>query len=323
MSVSNILSQVWCHSSFFLAIIGNSYVLYATVEKRAIQLDRLSIWIIQNLAVFDLLNAILILIPVIISLYADSQWILGDTLCKVTYTYKYFGFTANVVLINMLSLNKMVCCLAPLKRLGSSALQKCSITTITVLLSAVIPAYSCFKTYAKDEFTILFTSSQCMCSSVQVKDAGNFHKIFYSILAGTLNGLPCLTLLGSNTFLLIYAVKKTKRAVNKKKIAIVVMVTFSFLISIFPYFVYSIKHGNTHNTSENDNLLRFVTFAPFTALWANPVIYLLTNENFRRFTVDSLRELSRASTTRLSLVEFVFNERSYRDSTVNLEQNMG
>ena len=300
MSMENVLSQVWCHLSFFLAIIGNSYVLYATVARRAIQLDRLSIWIIQNLAVFDLLNAILILIPVIISLYADSQWVLGDTLCKVTYTYKYFGFTANVVLINALSVNKMVCCIAPLRSLESSKFQKIFVTAITVVLSGIIPAYTSFKAFVFDEFDVLFSSSQCMCSSVQVIKTGNFHKIFYYVLAGTLNGLPCLTLLGINTFLVIYAVKKTNRAVNKTNIVIVFLITFSFLLSILPYFFYSIKHGNTHNN--NDNVLRFVTFATFTSLWSNPVIYLVTNENFRTFTAESARKISRANDTAIQHV---------------------
>lgn len=295
MSLENFLSQLWCHISFILAISGNSYVLYATVMRRAIRLDKLSIWIIQNLAVFDLINTILILTPVMISLYADSQWVLGATLCKISYTYKYFGFTANVVLINALSVNKAVCCVAPLRSLGSSKVQKSFVTVMTAVLAAIIPAYASLKSFALDEFVVLFSRSQCMCSSVQIMETGNFHKIVYYVLAATLNGLPCLTLLGINTFLVTYAAKKTRRAVKKTNIVIVVLITLSFLLSILPYFFYSMKYGNTHN--DNDKLLRFVTFVTFTSLWSNPVIYLVTNESFRTFTAESARKISRTQDT--------------------------
>ena len=35
---------------------GNSFVLFSTVYHRAIKMDKLSIWIIQNLCVADLLH---------------------------------------------------------------------------------------------------------------------------------------------------------------------------------------------------------------------------------------------------------------------------
>ena len=108
-----IISHLWCHVSFLLGLIGNSYVIYSTVRHNAIKLDKLSIWIIQNLAVSDLVNTVLVLIPVIISLYADSLWIFGDTFCELSFAYKYVGFVANVTLINALSFNKMMSVSAP------------------------------------------------------------------------------------------------------------------------------------------------------------------------------------------------------------------
>ena len=113
-SVGDVISHIWCHISLLLGLLGNSYVLYSTILYKAIKLDKLSVWIIQNLAVSDLISSVIVLIPVIISLYADSNWVLGDTFCKTSFGYKYVGIVANMVLINILSFNKLARCLFPL-----------------------------------------------------------------------------------------------------------------------------------------------------------------------------------------------------------------
>ena len=298
MTLADILSQVWCHCSFVMGVLGNSYVIYATVISKAIRLDKLSIWIIQNLAVIDLMNTVLILVPIITSLYAGDQWILGDTFCKVFYVYKYAGFTANVVMINILSLNKMMRCLFPLRNLDCSRTRKWVVTTITTLTSTIIPVYSCYRVILDDKFLVVFSASQCMCSSIQIAEAGGWHKVVYYFLAGSLNGLPCLVLCVTNSFLVIYALKKSNRTVNKSNIVIVVLVTASFLLFGLPYFAYSAKHGQTANN--NDSTLRIVTFTTFICLWSNPVIYLVTNRGFRTFTAASARRLSRAHRTSIN-----------------------
>ena len=293
MNVSNIVSIVWSHWSFLMGIVGNSFVLYSTIYHRAIKMDKLSVWIIQNLAVTDLVNSFLILSPVIVSLYADSQWVFGETFCKITYIYKYLGFTANVVLINALSFNKMVRCLSPLRNLGCSKSRRWLVTTVTAATSTIIPVFSVYRSTVDDKFAVVFSTSQCMCSSVPVAEIGSLQKILYLVFAGSLNGLPCFTLCAMNTFLVVYALKKCNRVMDKGNIVIVLLVTTSFLVSGLPYFFYSVKHGHTSNN--NDAFLRVVTFITFISLWSNPVIYLVTNKHFRTFTADYARGVSRVT----------------------------
>ena len=50
-------------ASYYTAILvmcwsGNSFTLYATVRHNAIKLDKLSVWIIQNLCVADILHGL-------------------------------------------------------------------------------------------------------------------------------------------------------------------------------------------------------------------------------------------------------------------------
>ena len=293
MTLTDILSHTWCHLSFLLGLAGNTYVVYSTVFHRAIKLDKLSIWIIQMLAVSDLANTVLVLVPVIISLYADSTWILGDTFCNLSFVYKYLGYIANVILINALAFNKMMRCLFPLRNMNCSRSQRWSVAMVTVIGTLMTPIYHSYKTSLKDVFSVQFSRSQCMCWMVQIAEPPGWHYILDYGFSGLLNALPCLTLIGINTFLVTYAVKKSTRPVNKMNIAIVVLITASFLVSSLPYFIYYMVSGDVWE--DDDVILRFVTFIMFTMFWSNPVIYLATNKYFRKFTVGSVRRDARTS----------------------------
>ena len=287
MTLEGIISQAWCHVSLILGLTGNSFVLYSTTQHRAIKLDKLSVWIIQNLAVSDLANTILILLPVIISLYWHNTWVLGDTFCEIMFVYKYMGCVANMVLINALALNKMLRCLFPLRILNSSRTQRVSVSVLTVVGSMIIPVWSYYGACIERYLVVEFSSSQCMCWSIFSSKSRSWHHSVGYLLSGFLNALPCLTLCVVNTFLVGYALKKTNTTVNKMNIVIVVMVTLSFLLPMLPYFIYYMVHGNTWDS--HPSTVRFVTFVMFISSWANPPIYFLTNKSFRLFTVSLMR----------------------------------
>ena len=188
------ISQLWCHISLFLGLLGNSFVIYSTVYHKAIKLDKLSVWIMQNLAVSDLIaNNILILIPVIISLYANNQWILEDAFCKANMIYKYAGCVANVFLINALALNKMMRCLFPLRNLNNSKKQRWSVTVMTFIVAMIYPSYFFYGAIVDGIFIVEFSVAQCICWSNKTAFAKTWHVIFDYVATVVLNGLPCIT----------------------------------------------------------------------------------------------------------------------------------
>ena len=285
MELQNILSLIWCHTSLLLALIGNSFVIYSTVYHKAIKLDKLSVWIIQNLAVSDLIvNNICILVPVIISLYANNQWVLGDTFCKAIFMYKYAGCAASIFLINSLSLNKIMRCLFPLRNLDCSRRQRWSLTVITIIVAMILPIYYFYGAIVERIFIVDFSVTQCFCWSNQTAFPKSWHIIFEYFTTILLNGLPCLTLFLMNTFLVIYAVNKTNNPVNKTNIMIVILVTASFLISVLPYFIYAMLRGDSWD--ETDYTIRLVTFIMFLSFWTNPVIYFFANNHFRKLVIN-------------------------------------
>ena len=178
--------------------------------------------------------------------------------------------------------------------MNCSKAKKWTVTLITAVTTLITPAYNFYKSTLKNIFAVQFSRSQCMCWIIQISQPESWHFILDYALSGLLNALPCLTLIGTNTFLVLYAVKKSTRTVNKMNILIVVLITASFLISSLPYFAYYMSSGDVWDDS--DGTLRLVTFAMFLVLWSNPIIYLATNRYFRRFLIRSvLRDGRRTS----------------------------
>ena len=282
MSATTVISLLWCQIALILGLLGNSYVLFATISHNAIKLDKVSIWIIQNLAVADIANCVMFILPVIITLYARGEWVLGDTFCGVFFVYKYSCLVANMILMNLLSLNKLMRCLFPLRSLSSSRRQRYLITAVTAFGSAVLPAWSFYGTVVAKFLIVEFSASQCTCWSVYTEDAAPWTYAVGYAMAGVLNAVPCVTLVLMNIFLVAYALKKTNRTVNKMNILIVVLVTTIFVIPMLPYFICYILFGNEWD--EGLGTIRFITFIMFVSSFANPLIYLLTNKGFKQFT---------------------------------------
>ena len=291
MTLESILSQLWCHLSLIFGVLGNSLVIYATVKHKAIKLDKLSVWIIQNLAVSDLINSIIVLVPVIVSLYANDQWILGDAFCTTSMFYNNCSVVASAILINALSLNKMLRCLFPLRFMNTSKTQQRLVTIVTAVSVMIIPAFQFYKFTIKHEFIVKFSPSRCQCVSFKKSFNITGAPISALLLVSITNLLPCLSMCTLNTILVTYALKKSNRGVNIWNILIVVLVTASFLFSMLPYFVFILVNYDVDRSAiivdrYRELKMRVIVFITFLQLWSNPIIYLVTNQNFKNYMMQ-------------------------------------
>ena len=82
----NFALLIWGQISLILGVCGNSFVLYATIFHNAIKLDKISTWIIKNLAIVDLCSCIFVIVPAIANQYSEGKWMFGSGLC-----YAYWG----------------------------------------------------------------------------------------------------------------------------------------------------------------------------------------------------------------------------------------
>lgn len=137
--VVNRVQIVWGTISFILGITGNVFVLYATIAHNAIKLDKMSVWIVKNLAVTDIFNCVLVLLPTLLLQYGKlSNTILSNrTLVSIMASYLYSFFLANSYLVNFLSINKLFRCMFPLRNLDSSSRQRLTVTMVTVFICSL------------------------------------------------------------------------------------------------------------------------------------------------------------------------------------------
>ena len=286
--VMNITLLIWGQVSFLLGVCGNLLVLYATIFHNAIKLDKISTWIIKNLAVVDLCNCIFVVVPAISNQYSEGKWVFGSGLCYINAINQYTFMIANVNLITFLSINKLLRCVYPLRNLSPSRLQRGSVTLAAFLISlipliwiAIGLSQNLLLLTENDEEIVVRTCRAYFEQTGEISAAS----IIGLAVTGVSNGLPNMVLTISTAVLLVYAIKKTNRPINKKNVLVVVSVTVIFLLSFFPFMLYMTAHlfPATFEEAYLYSIFEWVWSFTFLSTWSNPVIYLVMNESFRDF----------------------------------------
>ena len=292
--VLNVGQLLWGQVSFIFGVGGNVFVLYATIFHNAIKLDKMSIWVIKNLAVVDLCNCVFVIIPAISNQYYEGKWVFGSSLCYFNAINQYTFIVANMLLINFLSFTKLLRCIYPLRNLNSSRLQRISVSASTILIS-LVPIIWTIMGLSRNLLVITGTETPTALKACRVyfrqTAVINTGIILGFAVAGVCNGIPCVTLVVITTILLVYAIIKTRRTINKKNVMMVILITFSFLLSFMPYYLYMSTHLSP-GLFTKDQLDRIFVWAwnfTFLSSWSNPIIYLVMNKTFRLFVRKKIR----------------------------------
>ena len=276
----------WEQICFILGVSGNVFVLYATIAHKAIKLDKMSIWIIKNLAVADIGNCVLVLLPILLTQYGKLNGMLlfgsGDIFYKVLGSYINSFFVANIVLINILSLNKLLRCIYPLRNLYTTRSQRIKVTALTISLS-IVPVFWNIYGFSKGFLTLneVWRDPDYLGGrhiAEPKHDATDRNEIISDILVYLYIALPSLTLIIFNSAVVVFAIQKSNNAINKKNLLIVVIVTAGFFISFIPESVSLLSHSTTLEYRE------FAYSLIWLSCWTNPFIYLAVNPSFREFT---------------------------------------
>ena len=285
----NVALLIWGQLSFILGICGNVFVLYATIFHNAIKLDKMSIWIIKNLAVVDLCNCFFVLVPAISNQYSEGKWFFGSGTCYVYAVNVYTFLVANAFLINVLSINKLMRCKYPLRNVNSSKRQRILVSLCTVIFSFSLMIWN-IVALSRDLFSLIENDEMTSLKTCTTRKSKGTSIIFCFILATVYDGIPCLTLVTTTTILMIYAIKKSKRPINKKNVLTVILVTATFLLSFLPYMIF-IAANIFPEKIEGKLLDRFYEWTwsfTFLSSWTNPIIYLTMNKSFRDFTRNAI-----------------------------------
>ena len=284
----------WGQISFIFGVVGNVFTLYATSAHDAIKLDSLSIWIIKNLAVADICNCILVIFPILLNQYGkiNGSIILGIVFVKILTCYRYNFFVANLFLVNILSLNKLLRCVFPLRNFVTTKRQRIIVSTTIVFVSILPTIWTVYG--LQGGFLSLpewwkdpdYSGSVYIGTlSYHAERNSNLESALHWIMIGMLNALPCLTLAILNTSLIVVALAKAKSTVKKTSILTVVLVTVGIQISILPHFVELILKFFDKDLLAREEIVWSISYI---STWINPIIYFLVNPTFRKFTGEKL-----------------------------------
>ena len=293
------LYLIWCYLALLLGVLGNLYVLHSTIKHNAIKMDKMSVWLIQNISVTDILHLLFLLVPILVSLHAGKVWILGSEACQVVSQYRYCAVLSNMILINILSLNKVLRCRYPLRNLHSTRRQRVAVTMVTVVLCATQPLWR-WAWARSGDLAVSFSEYLCYCWDHETETTSYLFNRLDLYCAILLQIGPCSALVIMNTVLIYIAFKHSHTNVNWANVSIVVFVTGVFLASILPHFVYFLK--NRQNWTDSVEL-RWTVATTLVSTFSNPIIYFLTNPHFRTYTTQFVSNCSRALSFRMSKVE--------------------
>ena len=280
----------WGQISFILGLSGNVFVLYATILHNAIKLDKMSVWIVKNLAVADICNCLLLLLPILLTQYGK---LLGTLLFEewfyiVMSCYMYLFFAANIFLVNFLSVNKLIRCMFPLRNLYCSRRERLTVTVVTILSSSVTLVWQIYiilngiSILSENAMSIGYLGfDHATTISIQCKK-GQTEKVLSDLILIILIALPCLSLIILNSALVILAVKKSNTSLNKRNLLIVIIMVSTFLLSFVPYLIVYLLESTTQESKEITAVITYLS------LWNNPLIYFAVNRNFNTFVKERI-----------------------------------
>ncbi|KAL5254107.1 hypothetical protein ACHWQZ_G013761 [Mnemiopsis leidyi] len=284
-----------------LGLLGNSLVLHAFRYPDLLDYKKISIVILTNLAVADILILLIQGVPTIGVLAAD-RWPFGSTLCHLLGLTKYTTFYIEVFLTAMLSAHRAYILTFPFK--GMLITKRSAVRTIVVIWIASILLNAVGVIGSEITF---FDGRFLSCNAgIYLKKELEWegYLLGTSLLIGSIIIYTSLFIIGwkakratvkpaknRNNMDAPPAVPRKQRLENfvqKNKSTITVCsVVGIFCVSIVPVFIVHLLKYLGVNVSPNLGLTQEV-IALFGVV-LNPVIYSLTNPTFLKFYKEQFR----------------------------------
>ena len=106
--------MTWCLVTGIFSLLGNLTLLLSSLVSNVLKLDKVSVVLIQNLAVTGIGFTVFIILPTVGST-VEQEWIYGNGLCVVTtYVLYVLGFMTTY-LIASLNISKLTVLSFPLR----------------------------------------------------------------------------------------------------------------------------------------------------------------------------------------------------------------
>ena len=261
-------------------LIGDTLILYASLQKNALKVHAFIVTTMQHIAVSDLAVVILRILPRIISLISNS-WVLGDSLCSFSAYSNPVLFYAGTSFIAVLTSSKLMVLRYPIRAGNWNRKRAHMICGIIWMFFLMYPA--CLYVISKNDVEFDYRIYSCRYITETwgtITLVSTFVMIFSPFIIVICTTIP--------TLMYLERARKSAKRVGGRAPSFIGAMTVSFtaifyLISISPLFVcYVWKHFVKTDTCQF-HLYRVAIFLLSIYVMCNFYIYTVTIENFRRF----------------------------------------
>ena len=259
-------------------LIGNSIVIYSSIRYNAIQLDKVSVLLVQNLAAADLLYIFTNMIPACVSTIA-RKYILGKVYCFWTAQFPFIPAGVNTLTVLAIASYRLRLVLSPMNAMTKGRAKVCiaviwSISSIPTIISLAYGAESRFSPNA----------AKCLTTIYIIKDASVlFRVVWQSIVI-----IPLISIVIINILLFTIASKSrneqytSSRSNNTRALITVSALSGVFLASWIPVMIWTAWKG-VDPTSIPDITEQIGYNAIMINSFCNPILYTITNKRFGSF----------------------------------------
>ena len=278
-SISDIVSKTflagWCIISGVLSLLGNMFVIFASKHGKAIKLDRVSIVLLENLAVADIGTSLFTILPRVseILIYDSSPNAIANTLQRKIIIVPSFTFLSiSWILYPFLNCCKLFSLVYPLR--ARNLRFKHGYKIVAVIWSFFILLYS----------------------ALRIIEWITDNELFFYLASIKISSIatPLLLLITIvSTIALLLTVHKA-RGLGKKGAISISLVSAVYCISYTPMCVML-----TYTAINGPGKFLILGVASFyfylISCFSNPIIYYFTLRSFKEYTNTMLRRCFRST----------------------------
>ena len=261
-----------------LGLIGNTVVLYSSIRYNAIQMDKVSLLLVQNLAAADLLYIFTNMIPASIS-YIAKKYVLGKVYCFWTAQTPFIPAGVNTLTVFAITAYRLRLLLSPMNNMPRGRAKMC-IGAIWVI--AAIPTIMALVYGAESKFSQ--KSAKCFSTIYFIKSAS----VLFRFVWGTIVIVPVISIVIINILLFAISSKyRTKQdsssaqANNLRALTTICALSGVFIISWIPNMIMMVWKGVDSNAPKVVEQIGISTV--MLNAFCNPILYTITNKRFGKF----------------------------------------
>ena len=207
--VEQILMISYTFVVLVFGIIGNSLVLIGTVKYKAIDMDIVTIKLIENLAICDIICTVM-LFTSMFTVVTSRRWILGNALCFITAYFTLTPYIAEILTTTLIVIQRLCSVKFPLS--GRYQLEESNVMYVIALMWCVAFAQPICMILIEDY--AYFAPEILACSTLLHRTQARYYEIAASVL---LMLIPILVIVICNSWLLIISAKSRKTVSHGQK----------------------------------------------------------------------------------------------------------